>query len=124
MPFAYGDLPVVAAAGDAGRPTLLLSAAETIGKSIVGVDVVHLRRGLVVPGTPGLAPVHGDDGALVAGQKNDLWKVGIDPYVLVVIAARSAAKAGPGLAAVGRLPGHRASDVNDIRILGVDHRHR
>ncbi len=101
MPIAKGDLAIVAAAGDANRAALLLSAAQAIGKGIVGVHVIELRRGLVVPGAPRLPAVDGNDGALVAGQDDRVGIVGIDPDVLVVVAAGSAAKASPGLASIG-----------------------
>ena len=54
MPVAKGDLAVVAAAGDAHRAALLLAAAQPIGEGVVGIDVIELRRGLVVPRAPGL----------------------------------------------------------------------
>ena len=72
VPFAEGDLAVVAAARDAGRAALLLAAADAVGKRVVGGDVVHLRGRLVVPGAPGLAAVDGDDGALVARDQDDV----------------------------------------------------
>ena len=75
MPFAEGDLPVVAAARHAGRAALLLAAADAIRESVVGVDVVHLRGRLVVPRAPRLAAVDGDDRALIAHEQDDL---GID----------------------------------------------
>ena len=58
MPFAQGDLAVVAAAGDADRAALLLPAHRPVGKGVRGSHVIELRGGLVVPGTPGLAAVH------------------------------------------------------------------
>jgi hypothetical protein len=56
MPLAEGDGAIVAAAGDADRTALLLAAANAIGKSCRLPDVIELRGGLVVPGTPGAAP--------------------------------------------------------------------
>ena len=109
MPIAEGDFAVIAAAGNARRTALLLSAAEAIGKGVVGGDMVHLRGGLVVPGTPGFAAVDRDDCALVADDQNDAGIVGIDPDVLVVVASRRAAKTGPRLAPVDGFPGNRAT---------------
>src|ERR1700694_5697652 len=42
MPFAKGYFAVVAAAGDAGGAALLLTAAQSIGKSVVGIYVIEL----------------------------------------------------------------------------------
>src|SRR5262249_18356099 len=120
MPLAHGHLAVIAAAGWVRRRAFLLSAAQPIGKSIVRIHVVHLRRGLVVPGTPALAAVHGDDGALVAGQKDGLRVIGIDPDVLIIIAAGGAAETRPRFSAVGGFPGYGADHVNDIGVLGIE----
>src|SRR6185437_11016419 len=93
---------------------------QAIREGVIGIHVVHLRGGLVVPGAPALAAVHGDDCALIAGEDDDAGIVGIDPDVLVVVAAGSAAEAGPGLAAVSGFPGDGAGHVNDVRIFGID----
>ena len=73
MPVAKRDLAVIAAAGDADRAALLLAAAQAIGKRVVGIHVIKLRRRLVVPRTPALAAIDGDDRALVAGEDDDAW---------------------------------------------------
>ena len=90
------------------------------GKCVVGGDVIHLRGGLVVPGAPRLAAVDGDDGALIAGDEDGVGVVGIDPDVLVIVAAGGAAEAGPRLAGVGGFPGDGAGDVDDVGIFGID----
>src|ERR1700733_10639198 len=105
MPFAVGDGAVVATAGDANRTTLLLAAADAVGESGSYGDMINLRGGLVVPGTPGRSSVDGDERALIAYEKNNVWVVRIDPEILIVVAAGSAAEAKPGFAAVGRLHG-------------------
>src|SRR5690348_12536635 len=112
MPVAKGDCAVVAASGDADRTALLLSCATPIGKRIVGDGVVKLRGGLVVPGTPGGAAVDRDECALIADQQNDVAVVGIDPEILIVVSTGSAAKTGPGFAAIGGAHGDGAGDVN------------
>jgi hypothetical protein len=86
--------------------------------------VVHLRRGLVVPGTPRLAAVDCDDGPLVADENNGFRIVGIDPEILVVVATGSAAEAGPGLAAVSRFPGDGAGDDDGVRVFRIESRNR
>src|SRR6185503_572386 len=110
----------ISPAGNAGRAALLLAAAEAIRESIVSIHVVHLRGGLGVPGTPAFTAVHGDDCALIASQDDDARIVGIDPDVLVVVPAGSAAEAGPGLAAVGGFPCDGAGHIDDVRIFRVD----
>ena len=69
MPFAESDLAVVAATRDARRTALLLAAAQSIGKRVVGVHVIHLRGRLVVPTAPCLAAIDGDDRALIAAAE-------------------------------------------------------
>ena len=122
MPLAIGDGAVVAAAGDADRAALLLPSANAIGESGCDRDVINLRCGLVVPGTPGRSAVDGDERALVADEKNNVWVVGIDPEILVVVAAGSAAESGPGLAAVGGLHGYSACAINHVCVFGIDSR--
>ena len=123
MPVAVGDLPIVAAAGDAHRATLLLRGAHAIGKSGRDTHVEELRGRLVEPRTPGLTAVHGDERALVADQRDDARIVRVDPQVLVVVAARSASQRQPGAAAVAGLHGDDAGAVDDIRIAGIDAHH-
>src|SRR5437763_10964980 len=120
MPVSKRDRAVIATAVDANRAALLLSRADAIRKRIVGNRVIELRRGLVVPGTPCLAAINGDDRALIADQQNNVAAVGIDPEILVIIAARRSAKSGPRLATVTRTHGHRAGHVKQIRVFGVD----
>src|SRR4026207_23549 len=103
MPFAERDHPVVAAARDAGRSALLLPAAHAIRKRIVRVDVIHLRRRLVVPGAPRLAAVDADDGALVTRHGDDVRVDRTDPCPLIVVAARRTAERLPRLAAILRV---------------------
>src|SRR6516162_9583033 len=86
-PVAKCDLAVVTAARDTDRAALLLAAVHPVGEAVVGNDVIELCRGLVVPRTPRLATVNAHDGALVAHQQNDVRVTGIDPDVLVVVAA-------------------------------------
>ena len=120
MPVAIGDGAVVAAAGSADRSAFLLSRANFIGKRVRRNRVIELRRGLVVPGTPSLARVHGDDGALITDNQNNVAVVGIDPKILVVVAAGCAAKSHPRFAAVARAHGDRADHVDKVGILRIN----
>ena len=124
VPVAEGDDAVVATSPNAYGTAFLLARANAIGKGIVGDRVIKLRGGLVVPGTPRLAAVHGDDGSLIADQQDDVAVVGIDPEVLVVVAAGSATKTEPGFSAIRRLHGDGAGHNHDVRILWIDPRDR
>ena len=84
--------------------------------------MVKLSGGLVEPGTPAAATVDGDNRALIADQKNDVTVAGIDPEILVVVAAGSAAEASPRLAAVGGLHRDDTGHVDEVGILGIDFR--
>ena len=66
-----------------------------------------------------MAGIHADERALVAREQKDVGKVGIDPEILIVIAARRAAKARPRFASVGRAHGDNARAVNDVRIFRI-----
>ena len=98
MPFAEGDLAIVAAARHAHRSALLLAAIDVVGDAIVGDHVVELRGRLVIPGAPRAAVVHAERRALVGGEHNDVRVDGIDPDGVIVVAAGSAFDGREGLA--------------------------
>src|SRR5437763_7856436 len=106
MPLAKSNLAVVAATRNASRAALLLATAQAIWKRIVGGDVVHLRRGLVVPTAEGLAAVDCDNCPLVARDCDDVGIVRIDPKILIVVTTGRATKRRPRFAAVRRFPGN------------------
>src|SRR5579863_8503142 len=85
MPVPNVDRAIVPPAGNANRTAFLLSGTHAIRKCIAHSDVIKLSGWLVVPRTPGLAPVDGDDCALIADQKNNVWVDRIDPEILVVV---------------------------------------
>src|SRR4051794_22701431 len=60
MPVSKSDFTVIAATGDADRTALLLPTTNFVRESVHDADVIDLRRGLVVPRTPGLAAIHTD----------------------------------------------------------------
>ena len=124
MPVAESNLSIIAAATDADRAALLLAATETIRKRIVGCDVIELRRRLVVPTAPCPSAIDGDDGSLIASKENDLCVDGIDPDVLIVVAAGRAANARPGLPSVNRLPANNACRIKDVCVLRVKPKNR
>ena len=124
VPIAIRNLAIIAPARNADRTALLLPTADFVGKSICGDGVIHLRSRLVVPGFPCLAAIDCDDCALIANQQNDLRILRIDPKILIIIAARSATKAHPGLPTIRRACSHNARDIDDFRILRIHSRNR
>src|SRR5713101_602819 len=124
MPIAERDFAIVAPAGDASRPAVLLSATEPIWERVIGRNVVHGRGRLVVPRAPGFAAIHADDRALVTGNQNNFGISRVNPDLLVVVAARRSADSRPALAPVLRFPGDDAGAVNNVRIPRVSRQHR
>src|SRR5438067_12755036 len=106
MPLTKGNLAVVAATRNACRAALLLATAQSIWKRIVGGDVVHLRRGLVVPTAEGLAAVDCDNCSLIARDCDDVRIVRTNPKVLIVVTSGCATKCRPRFATVRRFPGN------------------
>src|SRR5262249_40388356 len=123
MPLPKGDLTVVSTAGDASRAALLLSTTNPIRKCIIRHHVVHLRRRLVVPGTPGLPAIESYDSALVADKKDDVRIVWINPGILVIISAGRSFERRPGFSAIGGLVGDHIRHQNAVRILWKDDWH-
>src|SRR5205085_4046193 len=120
VPVAEGNLPVGAAAADAGGTALLLAAVDPIREPVVGTHVVELGCRLVVPTAPGLPAVDGDRRPLVGCHQDDLRLVGVDPDGVIVVAAGRSADADPSAAAVDRAVEARVRHVNDIGVLRID----
>ena len=120
MPVMEGDFAIHAAALHAGRAGILLAAAEAIGEGVVGGHVVHGGGGLGVPVAPRFAAIGGNHPALVADQQNDVGIVGIDPALLIIVAAGRAAHGGPGDAAILGAPEDRGAAIDHVVVLGVD----
>src|SRR5882762_7366697 len=104
----------------ADRAAVLLRAGNPVGKAIVGGDVINLRRWLVVPGTPGHSAVNGYDRALVACQNHSLRIRGIDPKLMIIVAAGSALDRCPGFAPISRTINRRVHYIDGIRVLWID----
>src|ERR1700722_432063 len=120
MPFAEGDGTPIAAAGGSGRTAFLLATVNPVGKLVVGDDVIKLRGGLVVPGTPSGAGVDADGGALIAGQQNNLRIFGIEPDGMIVVTAGRAFDGGEVGAGVGGAIGGRVANIDDVLVVGSD----
>src|SRR5262249_35040825 len=113
------NLAIVAATRDSNRPAFLLASVDPVRKSVIGDNVIKLRGRLVVPRAPRLSPVHCHYRALIAGDKDNLRVVRVDPDSVIVITAGSSSKPCPVLAGISRAPGHNIGAVNDIRVLRV-----
>src|SRR6267143_2029948 len=104
----------------ADRATVLLCAGDPVRKAIVGGDVINLRRRLVVPGTPGRSAVYGYNPALVAADNHPFWIVGIDPELMIIVAAGCTLDRGPCLAGVGRSIHALIHYVERVRVFRID----
>src|ERR1700716_4340146 len=102
VPVPVGDLTVVAAARNAHRAAFLLAGANAIGERGRDADVIQLRRWLIEPGAPGLAPVQCHDGALITDESEGVGICWADPDVLIVISAWCAPQRSPGRTAIHR----------------------
>src|SRR5581483_600132 len=122
MPLAIGNCSVIPTTRNADGPALLLPAAYFVGKRVRHRGVIKLRRRLVVPGAPGCPAIHRNERSLVADQQNYFRIVRIDPDVLVVVAAGSAANSCPALASVIGTESHNAGAVNNVRVLRINSR--
>src|SRR5579863_2756710 len=120
MPVALDDLPVIAATGNADRTTLLLPRTHAVGERRGSAGMVELRRRLVEPAAPAVPAVHGDDRALVAGERDDARISGVDPDVLVVVAAGCPPQGTPCPAAIGGFGSDDAGAVHDVGIQWID----
>src|SRR5438477_7347432 len=120
VPLAKIDRAITAATGDADRTAFLLAAVQAIRKRVVGTDVIKLGRGLIVPRAPTLPAIDCDDRALIAAEQDDVWIVGVDPNVLIIVATRRTAPTFPSFAAVCRFPTNDAGRINDRRIFRIE----
>ena len=120
VPLAKCDCAVVAATDDPGRSAFLLAAVDPVGETVVGGDVKHLRRRLVVPEAPGLAAVHRNRRALIGCNQDDVGVVRVDPDRVVVVAAGRALDRRERAPAVGGSIRRRVRGVHDVGILRVD----
>ena len=118
-PVGEVDLAPVAAAADHDRAGVLLCSHDPVGILVVGGDVVDLRDGLGVPEAPGLAVVESDAGALVGADEHAFAVGGIDPELVVVLAAGRALEGLEGDAAVGGAVHGSAHGVKDVGVLRV-----
>ena len=114
-PVARVDVAVVGAAVHGDRAAVLLGAVDAVGKLVVGGDVIKLRGGLVVPGGPGLAAIEADGRALIDAEREVRRVFGVDPNLVVIVAAGGSAYDLDGLAAVF---GPIERDVGNVEDVG------
>src|SRR5205085_5497651 len=70
-------------------------------------------------GTPGLCAVHGHNRALIAADDHAVWIVGINPELMIIVAAGRAFDRRPLLAAISPSIDGRVRHVNSISVLRV-----
>src|ERR1700741_2009730 len=87
MPIAKSNFAIIAAALRRNGAAFLLRPVNPVGKTIVGGDVIKLRRWLIVPTAPRRPAVHADDRALIGAECDDLWIFRADPNTLIIVAA-------------------------------------
>src|SRR5271163_4482391 len=124
MPVTIGNFAIVAAARNADRAAFLLPTANKIGKRVACRYVIKLGCRLVIPSAPRLPAVDADERALIANQQNNVWILRIDPHILVVVAAWSAAETHPRFSAIRGFHRYSAGAVDGVRIFWVNSRHR
>ena len=125
VPVAERDLAVVAAARNAHRSALLLPRAQR-GRETYSSwprDTAAPSAGCTTNSTsrPSFT-LTSAPWSLTSRMMSGILR--IDPDVLVVVAARRAAKPHPRLPAIARAHGHDARAVHHVGILRVDSRHR
>src|SRR6266481_215029 len=109
-----------AARGRADRAAILLRAGNPVRKTIVGGDMIDLRGGLVVPGTPRDGAIHRNDSALIAAEDHALRIVRINPELMIIVATRRALDRGPGPTQVCRSIDRSVGNVNQVGIFRID----
>ena len=82
--------------------------------------MIELRRGLVVPGAPGLATVETDGGSLVRAQHHAGGIFRINPELVIVITAGRAAQDRDCLPTILGLVERDIRHVDHVGILRID----
>src|ERR1700730_3578460 len=99
---------------------VLLRAGYPVRKAIVGGYVIDLRGRLVVLGTPGCGSIYGNDASLITAENHSLRIVGVNPKLMIIVAAGRAFDRCPRLTGVRRSIDGRVHDVQDVRVFGID----
>ena len=125
LPVAHRDLPELAARPHGDRAAVLLRAGHPVRETVIGRHVVDLRDRLVEPRAPFRRvgrSVQADDRALIARDDHDVRIGGVDPKLMIVVAARRAAHRprAERFPAVLRSLNPDVRDVHDVGILRID----
>src|SRR5207253_2681479 len=75
----FGNVAMIGPAWNRRGSAVLLRCVDTVGKLMVGDDVIKLRGGLVVPATPGAAGVDANADSLIRRLDHALRFRRIDP---------------------------------------------
>ena len=124
LPVAHRDAGETAARAHADGAAVLLRAGHPVRKRIVGGQTIDLCGRLIQPRAPcrmiGVA-IDADDRALIAAENHPAAIVGMDPELVIVVAAgRSLERLAERAAAVTRSVHARVRDVHEIRVLRID----
>ena len=95
-------------------------AAETIREGVVSRYVIEGSGGLGVPIAPGFAAIGGNYCPLIADEQNDIRVIGIEPALLIIVAAGCAADGGPGETRIFGSPENGRAAVNNLVVLRID----
>src|SRR5215467_8752248 len=119
-PVGRPNSPPGAATVNCNTAAVLLRSINRIGILIIGRDVIKLRRRLVVPGAPGLSPIQADRRSLVGSEYHSRRIFGVDPDLVIVVAAGRTAHNRNRLASVFRAIQCNVGNIQNVRITRVD----
>src|SRR5215831_3141943 len=109
----------MAARWRADGPAVLLRAGDPIRESAVGRDVINLRSGLVVPGTPRHRGIDTNNRTLIAAEHHAVRIVRIDPELMKIVAGWVTFNRCPRLACITRTIDRGIHDIDQVRILWI-----
>src|ERR1019366_6520217 len=119
-PVARCDQSMIGSARYRCAAAVLLGAVNVVRKFVVGDHVIELPDRLVEPGRPRLAVVEADGCPLVGANDPARRILGIEPELVVVVAAWRATHNGNAVAAIVGTVERNIRNVNDIGIAGVN----
>ncbi len=117
IPVIPANLAIPGPTANRHRGVVLLTAVNSILETVVGVDPVELRRGLIVLTRPALATVEGDVRPAIVGVDHPPGVVRIHPEIVIVAVGHL--DRGKSLAAINGLHEGRVQNIHRILVIGV-----